>query len=73
MQFSKKIAVAVRKTTACQKVAVIVYGLKVRHAHLHLVPAHGAADELNFARAQKAPEPELEAMCAKIKKNLSPA
>ncbi len=67
MVFAKKVAVAVKKAVPCEKVAILVYGLEVRHAHIHLVPATGVAGELNFANKQKAYDQELTSISALIR------
>lgn len=36
--FSKKVANALKRTVECLRVGVIVAGLEVPHAHIHLVP-----------------------------------
>ena len=67
MLFSKKVAGAVRKAFPCKKVALMVYGLEVPHAHVHLVPAHGVPGELNFSNARPASDEELSAAAEKIR------
>ena len=67
MIFAKKVAVAVKKAVPCEKVAILVYGLEVRHAHIHLVPADGTPGELNFANKKRATEEELASTAARIK------
>ena len=69
--FAKKIAVAIKKSTPCEKVAFLVYGLQVRHAHMHLVPVSGAAGELNFSNQKKACDADLAQMAVKIRSNLA--
>ena len=66
MVFSKKVASAVQKATSCEKVAVVVYGLLVRHAHVHLVPVDGTPGELDFRNQKDASREELAAMAKKI-------
>ncbi len=36
--FSKKVAKAIEKAVPCKRVAVMVLGLEVPHAHIHLIP-----------------------------------
>lgn len=48
MLFSKKLAIAIKKSIPCVKVGMAVIGLEVPHAHIHLVPLHEIND-LNFA------------------------
>jgi len=43
-QFAKRVAVAIRKAFPCKKVAQVVLGLEVPHAHIHLIPMNSEAD-----------------------------
>ena len=47
--FSKPIAQAIEKAFPCNRCGMIVLGLEVPHAHLHLLPINTASD-LNFNR-----------------------
>lgn len=42
--FAKKVAKAIQMEFPCKKVAQIVLGLEVPHAHIHLVPINSEAD-----------------------------
>ena len=42
--FAKSIAKKIQATTACKKVATVVLGLEVPHAHIHLVPMNTEND-----------------------------
>ena len=68
--FAKQVARAVKKTVPCRKVAIVVYGLEVPHAHVHLIPIHGVAGELDFRNAKKAEEEELKSVAEKIRAQL---
>jgi len=68
--FAKKVAKAVRKTIPCKKVGVMVAGLEVPHAHVHLIPIIENLSELNFARAKSMGQEELAAIAQKIRANL---
>ena len=46
--FTKLIAVALKKTISCERIAVSVIGLEVPHAHIHLVPINEMSD-VNFS------------------------
>ena len=70
MVFAKKVARAVKKAVPCEKVAMIVYGLEVRHAHVHLVPVTGEAGELNFSNKKRSSDEDLAACAAEIRKFL---
>ena len=42
--FAKKVALAIKRVFPCRKVAQIVLGLEVPHAHIHLIPMNSEAD-----------------------------
>ena len=43
-QFAKRVAVAIKSAFPCVKVAEVVLGLEVPHAHIHLIPMQSEAD-----------------------------
>ena len=68
--FAKKIAHAIKKEVTCQRIGVMVAGLEVPHAHIHLIPIQKIAD-LNFANAKSAKSEDLMEMAEKIRKHFS--
>ena len=42
--FAKQIAAKIEKMTGCKKVAMVVLGLEVPHAHIHLIPMNTESD-----------------------------
>lgn len=46
--FSKKVAVAIEKVVDCNRIGVVVLGLEVPHAHIHLIPIDSETDT-NFS------------------------
>lgn len=48
MNFSKKIANALKKSVTCERIAMSVVGLEVPHVHVHLIPINKMED-LNFS------------------------
>lgn len=44
MDFSKKVAAAVKKAIPCKRLSVQVIGLEVPHAHVHLIPINSTSD-----------------------------
>ena len=66
MVFAKKVAKAIEQEVPCQKIGVMVAGLEVAHAHIHLIPINSVGD-LNFARAKPAASEELAKMAGKIR------
>lgn len=69
MVFAKKVAEAIRKEVECKRIGVMVAGLEVPHAHIHLVPIRSVLD-LNFANAKPAAQEELSALAAKIRSHI---
>ena len=51
--FARKVAIGLKKAIPCEKVGVLVLGLEVPHAHIHLVPMKNEADLLNFSQKKK--------------------
>jgi histidine triad (HIT) family protein len=65
--FAKKVAGALKKVTACKRVAVAVLGLEVPHAHIHLVPMNLMSDA-NFSNPKlKLSQEELAGIAARIR------
>lgn len=44
MIFAKKVALAIGKTVPCARVGVVVLGMEVPHAHIHLIPINSERD-----------------------------
>jgi histidine triad (HIT) family protein len=42
--FAKQIAAKIKAMTGCKKVAMVVLGLEVAHAHIHLIPMNSEKD-----------------------------
>ncbi len=66
MVFAKKVAVKIKKSVDCQRIGLMVAGLEVPHAHVHLVPINSIGD-LNFAKARPCPPEELAKLADKIR------
>lgn len=47
--FAKKVSQAISQTITCKRIGVVVYGLDVPHAHIHLIPLI-EGNEINFTR-----------------------
>lgn len=47
--FAKKVATALKQVFPCKKVAQVVLGLEVPHAHIHLIPMNSESD-VNFSK-----------------------
>lgn len=55
--FAKKVAGALERSFACNRIGVSVVGLEVPHAHMHLIPINHV-DDMNFARPKLKLTPE---------------
>ncbi len=65
--FAKKVAKAMDKIISCERIGVVVIGLEVPHAHIHLVPLHDVSD-INFERPKlKFPDSEMKEIADLIK------
>ncbi|MCF7871154.1 MAG: HIT family protein [Candidatus Omnitrophica bacterium] len=64
--FSKRVAKMIEKAVECKRVGIMVAGLEVPHAHIHLIPMTALGD-LNFANAKEAKDNELEDIAKKIR------
>ena len=69
---SKRVARAIDRAVTCERVGVIVAGLEVPHAHIHLVPINGIGD-IDFARAKEAENDALAATAERIRAELAGA
>ena len=67
--FAKRVAVAIMKAFPCKKVAQVVLGLEVPHAHIHLIPMNSEAD-VDFRREKlKLSSEEMAEIAEKIRNN----
>jgi len=65
--FSSKVATALKSVTGCKRVAVVVLGMEVPHAHVHLIPMNKMSDA-NFSNPKLRVTPEeLAATAARIR------
>jgi histidine triad (HIT) family protein len=65
--FAKQVALAIKNAFPCKKVAQVVLGLEVPHAHIHLIPMQNESD-VDFRREKlKLTEEEFKEIAAKIR------
>lgn len=68
--FAKKVATALKKAFPCRKVAQVVLGLEVPHAHIHLIPMNSEAD-VDFRKEKlKLTDEEFKQIAEAIRKNI---
>ena len=67
VKFAKRVAAKQKEVFGCKKVAMIVLGLEVPHAHIHLIPMNREADvDFRKPKLQLSPE-EFVSIAEKIK------
>jgi histidine triad (HIT) family protein len=68
--FAKKVAKGLKKAVPCLKVGVLVLGLEVPHAHIHLIPMQNEGDVLNFSKKVNMGKEEFEALRQEISEKI---
>jgi histidine triad (HIT) family protein len=67
MDFSKKIAIAIKLAYPCKRIGMTVIGLEVPHAHIHLIPIN-TMNDMNFSNEKlKLTNQEFEVCAENIK------
>jgi histidine triad (HIT) family protein len=66
MVFAKPIARAIDRAIDCNRVAVVVLGMEVPHAHIHLIPMDRESDACFSQPKLKLSEEEFEEIAEKI-------
>ena len=70
MSFSKHVAQAIDRAIPCLRVGVVVIGLEVPNAHIHLIPLHSGT--INFSDPKlKLEKEELEKIAESIRAHLA--
>lgn len=70
MLFSKKVALAIKSAIPCNRIAVVILGLEVPHAHIHLIPMD-TMEDVNFKNKKLRLSPkEFKEIAAKISGNV---
>ena len=65
MQFSRKVAQAMRKVIDCKRIGMTVIGLEVPHVHVHLIPLT-TMEDARFVQKQQLSPAEFEAIAKEI-------
>lgn len=69
MRFSRRVALALRKTVSCKRIGMAVVGLEVPHVHVHLIPLNRMSD-MDFSNKVKMSEEEFESLAKEIGRNV---
>ena len=64
--FSKKVAKAIKEATSCKRVGLMVIGLEVPHAHIHLIPLEKEEDMNLSNKRVDISKDEFESIASKI-------
>lgn len=65
MEFSRSVAIALKKAVPCLRVGMSVVGLEVPHVHVHLIPLH-TMDDIRFTTKVKLEKEEFEEIAKQI-------
>ena len=69
MEFSRKVALAIKKSIPCKRVGMSVIGLEVPHVHVHLIPLQ-SMEEATFQKKVKLTPENFQATAIKIQNSL---
>ncbi len=70
MEFSRNVALAVKKAIPCKRLSMQVIGLEVPHAHVHLIPIN-TTNDCDFSNAKlKFSKEEFEATAQLIRSHV---
>ena len=67
--FSKKVAKAIEKAIPCKRVGVMVIGMEVPHAHIHLIPINKESDMSLSNQRVKLQQAEFEEIAKSIRES----
>lgn len=66
--FAKKVAIALKNQISCKRVAVVVLGFEVPHAHIHLIPIDNES-EIEFSNPRvKLSKEQMQEIASSVKK-----
>ena len=70
MNFSRKVALALKKTVSCNRIGISVIGLEVPHVHVHLIPLSSMLDA-TFQKKINLSKAEMSELSKKINSNFN--
>ncbi|MBO6793003.1 MAG: HIT family protein [Balneolaceae bacterium] len=68
ISFSKKVALGIDKALGCIRTGVIVEGMEVPHAHVHLVPIHFEGQPMGLGRKTEISKERMQEVAELISK-----
>ena len=66
--FAKTVGKAIERVIPCKRIGIIVFGLDVPHAHIHLIPINKSSDMSFDSPKLSLDKEEFEEIAAKIQK-----
>ena len=69
MNFSRKVALGLKKAISCQRVGMSVIGLEVPHAHVHLIPLNKMED-VSFIKKTSLSTEQMSILAEQISKEI---
>jgi len=68
--YAKKVAQAIKRAIPCERVGMMVVGMEVPHAHIHLIPINKESD-MNLSNPKLKPtQTDFEIVAEKIRNNI---
>lgn len=67
--FAKQVAKAIEKAIPCKRIGMMVIGMEVPHAHIHLIPINKESDMILSNPRVKLEQSEFEEIAKRIKDN----
>lgn len=68
--FAKHVAKAIEKAVPCKRIGLMVIGMEVPHAHIHLIPINKESDMILSNQRVKLDQSEFEEIAKKIRENI---
>lgn len=68
--FAKHVAKAIEKAVPCKRIGLMVIGMEVPHAHIHLIPINKESDMILSNQRVKLGQSEFEEIAKKIRENI---
>ncbi len=68
--FARPIAKAIDRATGCIRTGIVVEGLEVPHAHIHLIPIHDKGQHAALGAGMEMSKESMEEMALKIRSHL---
>lgn len=68
--FAKQVAIALKKAMPCQRIGMMVVGMEVPHAHIHLIPIERESDMILSNPRAKMQASEFEEIARRIRQEV---